>query len=262
MTPDKAHVRTYFGKLGLDQEVADIYLALYVKGPQTISQLARSSGVERTKIYRLIDDLLESNLVELENHAKRGIIKAAPIANLRILIAQKEQDLKSLQDELGLIEQVLGRNSLSSPASRVQFYQGTEGYKQMLWNEAKAKTEVCSITYQIAQDKTTQTFFDRFIEQANTNDVHYRALYGDRFIQSEREWYDKHENRKPKHYDARYLPPNIMPVTYSQSVYDNITAIFNWKDDEIFGIEIYNQQIADTHRRLFDLLWDQSKAQK
>src|SRR5687767_2632205 len=127
MIMDTAAVRTYFAKLGLEAEIADLYLALYAHGPQTISELSRNSRVERTRIYRLIDKLLESNLVEVESQYKRGIIKAAPIANLHILIAKKEQELKSLQDELGLIEQVLARNSLSSPATRVQFYHGPEG---------------------------------------------------------------------------------------------------------------------------------------
>src|SRR6185437_1627393 len=110
MSPDTNAVRTYFAKLGLDREIADIYLSLHAHGPQTISELSRTAHVERTRIYRLIDKLLASNLIEVESHYKRGVIKAAPIANLNILISQKEQELKGLQDELGLIEQVLARN--------------------------------------------------------------------------------------------------------------------------------------------------------
>ncbi len=90
MVSDSA-VRTYFSKLGLEREIADIYLALHAHGPQTISALSRNSGVERTRIYRLVDKLLLSNLIELESHSKRGIVKAAPVSNLRILINQKEQ---------------------------------------------------------------------------------------------------------------------------------------------------------------------------
>jgi sugar-specific transcriptional regulator TrmB len=84
MLLDTIAVRTYFAKLGLDAEIADMYLALHTHGPQTISELSRTSRVERTRIYRLIDRLLTSNLIEVETHYKRGIIKAAPIANLHI----------------------------------------------------------------------------------------------------------------------------------------------------------------------------------
>src|SRR5690606_25986739 len=93
---DVAAIRSYFAKLGLEPEVADIYLALHTHGPQTISELSRNSKVERTRIYRLIDHLLSSHLIEVETRHKRTIIKAAPIANLNILITQKEQELRSL----------------------------------------------------------------------------------------------------------------------------------------------------------------------
>lgn len=146
MLTDVRAVRTYFAKLGLDQEIADIYLALYTHGPQTISSLSRTSGIERTRIYRLIDQLLDSNLVELEAQGKRGIIKAAPISNLRILINQREQELKNLTDELELMEQVLSRNSLSYGHTRVQVFPGPEGLKQMRASESQAKN-VTKYTY-------------------------------------------------------------------------------------------------------------------
>jgi hypothetical protein len=30
---------------------------------------------------------------------------------------------------------------------------------------------------------------------------------------------------------------------------------FNWKDGEIFGFEVYNQEIADAQRHIFEMLW-------
>ncbi|HSD56434.1 MAG TPA: helix-turn-helix domain-containing protein, partial [Candidatus Saccharimonadales bacterium] len=113
MSMDASAVRVYFAKLGLEQEIADIYMALYAHGPQHIAALSRLSGVERTRIYRLIDTLLESNLIEVDSSHTRGIIKAAPISNLRILINRRNEELKNLTDELELLEQVMARNSLS-----------------------------------------------------------------------------------------------------------------------------------------------------
>jgi len=52
----------------------------------------------------------------------------------------------------------------------------------------------------------------------------------------------------------------VFAITHGMVVYDNVTAYFNWKDSEIFGVEIYNQEIADTQRQLFNLLWDKARA--
>ncbi|HSX33923.1 MAG TPA: helix-turn-helix domain-containing protein [Candidatus Saccharimonadales bacterium] len=252
---DERAIRTYFGKLGFEPEIADIYLSLHASGPQTISQLSRSSKVERTRIYRLLEKLTASNLIEVEIHDKRGIIKAAPIANLTIHIAKKEQELKSLQDELELIEQILARNSLSNPATRVQFYQGPEGSKQMFWNETNAKTEILTMLHENMQIKTDVKFFERWARKCNERAIHFRGLVNDTFLQSQDKWYARHSNEKLKFWEQRYVSPTLFPITHRTIIYDNVIAYHNWKDGEIFGIEIHNKEIADTQRAFFEMLW-------
>jgi len=263
MQPPTEAVRTYFAKLGLEPEIADIYLALHSNGPQTISELSRTSGVERTRIYRLVDTLLASNLIEVETHYKRGVIKAAPIANLHILISQKEQELKSLQDDLGLIEQVLGRNSLSDPTTRVQFYHGPEGIRQMLWNELKADTEVIGYNYRILEEATGKQFMIRWTEAFEEQGLTQRLLLNDDFAES---WQENTPGiatqRRVTGIQYHYIDPGIFRITHSCDVYNNVTAYYHWRDTEVFGIEIYNQEIADTQRQFFDLLWPKSRPEK
>ena len=261
MLADTNTIKTYFVKLGLEPEIADIYIALHEHGPQTISELSRTSRVERTRIYRLIDDLLASNLIEVETHYKRGIIKAAPIANLHILISEKEQELKSLQDELGLIEQVLGRNSLSSPVTRVQFYHGREGIRQMFWNELRAKSEIVGYVYRIIDEPNGRKFMKRYWEEFHRRQLHMRLISGDAFLQS---WKDADTtfgqgySQRVSGIDYRYISPDIFPVTHACEIYDNVVMYCNWKDNELFGIEIYNQEIADAQRATFEMLWSKA----
>jgi hypothetical protein len=259
MLIDTEAIRLYFAKLGLEAEIADLYLALHAHGPQTISELSRSSKVERTRIYRLIDDLLASNLVEVESHYKRGIIKAAPIANLHILINQKEQEAKALHDELGLIEQVLARNSLSSPATRVQFYNGPEGVRQMRWNQLRVKDPSGTVGYnhQIIDDITGNAFMGRWAEEFKIRGLHARLLVDDAF-------WDSWRQRKPAGaripgIEYHYIAPSVFNIGNDCSIYDNVTTYFQKKDGEVFGIEIYNQEIANTQRQFFEMLWAKSR---
>src|SRR3569833_1103000 len=99
MLTDKTALKAYLLKLGLLPEIADIYLALLAYGPQTISQLARHSGIERTRIYRLLEELKRSCLVEIETRYKRSIFKAAPISNLQMILTEKEHHLQRLKPE-------------------------------------------------------------------------------------------------------------------------------------------------------------------
>ncbi|HSX29118.1 MAG TPA: helix-turn-helix domain-containing protein [Candidatus Saccharimonadales bacterium] len=260
MLTDTIAIRTYFGKLGLDIEIADIYLALHAQGPQTISQLSRSSGVERTRIYRLIDQLMASNLIEVESHYKRGVIKAAPITNLHILINEKEHELKNLQDELGLIEQVLARNSLSSPAARVQFYRGPEGIRQILWNQLRARTPIIGQGYRILDEPTGRAFMERWAAAFEEKQLHTKLLINDEFVTS---WFENKPkvkvSRRIDGIEYNLIASTTLHITHSCAVYDNVVASIHWKDGELFGIETYSQELADTQRTFYAMLWPQSK---
>lgn len=262
MLTDVSAIRAYFAKLGLEPEIADLYLALHAHGPQTISELSRSSKVERTRIYRLIDKLLASNLIEVESHYKRGIIKAAPIANLRILINEKEQELKSLQDELELIQQVLARNSLSSPTTRVQFYQGREGIRQMLWNELNTKSEILGYNYRILEEGTGKKFMERWTEEFEKRGLRCRLITGDLFAESwdeGQQHFGEGTGQRIRGIVYHCIAAEDFRLTHSCDVYDNITAYYHWKDNEVFGIEIYNQAIADAQRQFFEMIWVKSR---
>ena len=232
VTKSTATIRTYFAKLGLEPEIADIYIALYVHGPQTITELSRSSGVERTRIYRLIDNLLESNLFEVDNKRKRGLIKAAPISNLRILISQKEQQVTHLKDELELIEQTLAHNSLASPASQVRFYNNHAGIQQMLWNELDSSTEVMCINFRILEPSVGKEFISQWSDEFAKRGLHSRSMCGDEFISSYKHGQNSSgaiAGEAVKGFEYHYLPPNIYHISHSFEVYDNTVAYFNWQ---------------------------------
>jgi DNA-binding transcriptional ArsR family regulator len=257
MSGDTQVIRAYFFKLGLSSEIADIYLALHAHGSQTISELARNSGVERTRIYRLLEELQDNNLVEVETQYKKSIISAAPADNLQILIAKKEQELQDLRHELPKMRSLLGSVYAQSSTTKIQMYRGVEGLKQMYWNQTRSKTENLSILYENMQGRTKMRFFERWANTCNAKDLTFRGIICDHFIQTQQAWYENNDNERLKNWNARYIPDGVFPITHSTIIYDDVTAYYNWKDGEVFGIEIRNSQIAQAQRQFFEMLWDQ-----
>ena len=258
MVADAQVVRAYFFKLGLPLEVADIYLALSTHGPQTISELSRNSGIERTRIYRLMDELMKSHLVEVERQYKKNILHAAPIGNLQILLTKSEQNLHDLREELQDLQQRFSSASLQGETTKVQAYHGEEGLKQMFWNQTRAKTENLSILFENMQGRTNLTFFERWATTCNQRKLGFRGIVSDHFIATQKKWYNTHQNVRLTNWQARYVSDAIFPITHSTVIYNDVTSYYNWKDGEIFGIEICNQQIADAQRQFFEMLWRQS----
>lgn len=261
MAIDYSIIRTYFEKLGLSSEIADLYIALHIYGPQTISQLARTSKIERTRIYRLQNELVNSNLMEVELQYKRQIFHAAPISNLRILLSKKEQELEQLQTELNSINEALTQDVITSPATRIQFYQGIDGAKQLFWNQTKARSEVLSILHEPMQHKTKKVFFERWVHTINERGIPYRSIVDDNFIDELKTWRRHHKN-KTKSWQARRISSDAFTISNATIIYDDIVVYYNWKDGEVFGVEIHNADIANTQRQFFEMLWQQSQPLK
>ena len=259
MPNDIGPMHDYFAKLGLEPEIADIYLALHAYGPQSVLQLARNSRVERTRLYRLLDVLAENHLIEVEIEYKRKRYKAAPLSNLQILLTQKEQEVRDLHAGLAELQKVYSPQSLHSPLTHVQFYRGPEGIKQMFWNQTKAQSENLTILYENMQRLSSAAFFERWVQRCNQRGLAFRTIAGDHFLEAQRTWYSDHDNEKLQHWRGRYLPAETFPITHSTVTYDDVIAYYNWKDGEVFGIEVYNQEIATAQRHFFEMLWQQGR---
>lgn len=258
MHEDTNTVRLYFEKLKLEPEIADLYLALNAHGPMSISELTRKSGVERTRIYRLLDVMADLHLCETEVEYKRSIIKPAPAENLQLLIVRREQELQDLRADLGDIEQIINnQRTLNSPAARVQLYRGDAGLKQMLWNQTKSQTECVSILYETIQIQTKSVFFERWARKCNERNIHFRSVVGDHFLESLESWYATHQNERLEHWAGRRVSDDVFKVTHSMVVYNDVVAYYNWKNGEVFGVEVYNQEVADAQRHFFELVWAQ-----
>lgn len=252
MTKDKELVYSYFKELGFAEEVAHLYVALHTRGVQTISEVSRAAGVQRIQVYRLLDTLKEANLVEVEMRYKRTLLRAAPIDNLRILITKRERQLAMLKSKLPAVEELLSQKSLASPATRVNLFAGPEGIRQMLWSQLKSRGEIVGYNYSVFEEMVGDVFMENWAQEFEKRKLKCRLVYSDAFRQTWR------RQDRIKGMEYFYLTPDVFRITHSCDIYDDVTAYYHWQDDEVFGLEVHNAQIADSQRQIFELLWRQS----
>src|SRR2546430_1911424 len=175
-------LRDYFSKLGLDPDVASLYAGLCRYGPQSLMQLSRSTHIERTRIYRLLDILKDNFLIEEELHDKRKIYRPAPFTNVEILLSRREQQLQDLEQEMHHINKIMKSQPIHPSSTRVHFYKGVDGIKQMMWNETKGQTENLSILRENMQGQTNSAFFERWVKKCNDNRISFRGVIDDHVI--------------------------------------------------------------------------------
>ncbi len=103
--------------LGLNEYEAKAYSALSMTGPMKAGDIAKESGVPQSKIYWVLDDLIEKQFVEVaEGKPKEYRATAADVA-LRRLVEEKEKSITSVKSELremsGYLKPVKGGEAMS-----------------------------------------------------------------------------------------------------------------------------------------------------
>lgn len=252
-------IEKYLEELGFGWEAAKLYSALVSKGTLTILEASRATGIERTALYRLIDDLTVQGLIEevLEHKSRR--LQAAPPHKIKDMVERKKHEVEALARDYPEFEKVV-QEMPTNNSTQVRYYRGVAGIKQILWNETKAKGQVIGYTYRNLQEVIGLNYFEEYAKQLEKNKVVSRDLRCDSFLDSSDapEFVRRHIDKSA----WRYLPDSVMHLTHNLDVYNDVVAIYYWQDSDVFGLEIQNQLIADMQRSIFETLWKLAESYK
>lgn len=252
-------VRDYFDRLGYEPEVAKLYLALISNGPQHIAALSRLSGVERTKIYRLIDVLLEAELIEITTEGTRGIMQAAPIANIRALLARRESELKSLHQNLELLEHAMKQHEVSSPTTRVRLYTDATGMRSLLKSSLPSEN---TVLYMLCIEPIEHYVGSKFMQEwsalLHTTESSIYYLFTPKAAALHHAWHKQHKLVQCAPFQARIIPPDIADPTNSLLIWPDRIAFAERAHTSLHMTLIENKATATLQRVYFELLWRQS----
>lgn len=237
--------------LNLGSDEARLYLEL-LKGPATHLRLARATGINRTKVYRLIDQLEKRSLVGVRSDDRGTFLIAADPATLEIELVTQEEAVKIQREAFETLMPVLKLIKNNDTSSFiVHTYEGVEGFKQMLWHELKAKNENlvfgCGSLHELVGN---QRWIKQHEERLVAAGYHVREIINPG--ESEMTFTFK------KHRDFRVIPKEILALESQLSIYNNTVAIYHWRHEQKVGIEILNAGYADTMRQMFQDYWVQA----
>lgn len=96
-----------FEKLGLREYEAKVYMTLSVIGPCRAGVLSRESNVPQSKIYTVLEDLIDKQLVEIMEGRPREFKAVPPETALKNLFGSKEKELFSIKNQISIISDYL-----------------------------------------------------------------------------------------------------------------------------------------------------------
>ena len=245
-------IEEYLTKLGFDEGASRLYEVLVAKGPLTILEASRATGIERTALYRQIETLTERGLIEevLEHKSKR--IRATNTEQIQLMLEQEKKRVEELEASFGVFEKEVTQLP-EIKSTQVRYYRGIAGIKQIMWNETKAKGELLGYTYRNMEEIAGVAFFKQWVAQIEKNGIISRDLRSDEFIAS-----TKRPGYERIHIDQsmwRYLPDSVMKLSHNLDIYNNVVAIYYWEENDVMGIEIENEKMAETQRSIWRTLW-------
>ncbi len=243
---------------GLTIEESRIYLLLLAKGSLSVLTISRLLRLGRTKVYRILDRLIAKGLV-LQTLKSRGLsFEAQSYHQLDFLIKQKESQLDTLKKSIPMVfEQLAKPDPTHGSPAKVVYYKGKDGLKQVTWNSTKAHgilrviemaNDMSDFLDQEFSEKVRQEFINQKLTSSRqlTNLVHLKP-------------YTQVSEFALMIQDYRYIDPNIFTIEIEMLIYNQVVAIYQFKDNQVFCIEIYNQPLTRMMQQFYDLLWNQAQ---
>lgn len=240
--------------LGLKNKEIKAYLAILKLQKANPHKIAEEANIERTTIYKILDDLTARGLISRSVSGKRlNYIAEAP-EMLKNMLDEQQSTVKQILPYLNALRGSRGAKPV------IKFYSGRDDIRKILTTSLNSKEKIRrDFTFvENVVDLFGLKFIHKQIESRVKKGIHVQSLR--RAIQnkkvSEKDWYLK-KNNKELLREVRYLPEsiNFEPLII---IYDHTVVIISSKK-ESYALIIESPEFSQAMKTLFDIAWQSAK---
>ncbi len=245
-------------QLGLNDKEARVFLSMVKLGPAPVGKVAMNSGITRTHVYDIAEELKERGFVSAVEKRGVRIYEALEHAGLLALISRKYKELEALEKKVA--ESVSDFEQLRAGArqkTKVRFFEGAAGvlniYEEIKSDLRKLKEPFEIITI-FSPDKLEKTFPGWFDEKH----IDIPPYMIKRDIVHESEIFSKHLKDREK--SASQYSYKIWPKAKGEFPADTLC----WQNKIAYvelaeypsGVVIENEAIVQTFKMWFEKMWE------
>ena len=229
-------------ELGLNRRESLCYTALLGLGSSRIGIIVKKTGIPSSKIYEILDKLINRGLV---SYVKIDRIKHYQASDPKALLNYIDEKRKSIEE---ILPQLLLKQKFSTKQS-VEMFEGQKAIFSLftgLIKDAKPKEQylVFSINEENKND-AAELFFKNLAARRQDKRMDVRLL-------KNMKYYKKENHTKVKlRYTEFNLPQGI-------TIFRNIVVILSWAESPI-AIKIESEAISEQLREFFLGLWSLAK---
>ncbi|MCB9359176.1 hypothetical protein H6503_04555 [Candidatus Woesearchaeota archaeon] len=244
-----------FEKLGLTKGEIKVYLALTRLGESTIGPIVHESKVTKSKIYDILDKLIEKGLVGYIN--KTGTKHFTPNDPHMILeyISKKEEELLKTKDQVNeILPQLLLQRGLASKKRVAEIYEGLQGIKAIreeLMTGFKANDVLFVLGAPKIANEKWEAWFLEFHKKRIASKVNMKIIYN-----SDAQEFGK-IRKEMRYTEVRYLPNKLVSPNWIDVFNDSVLFVMVLENPIAFVVR--DESLARSFRSYFGIMWNISK---
>jgi len=227
---------------GLKKHQISIYVACLELGFATASQIAKKAGIARPYFYDLIVDLINNGFVLQTIKGKQKLYSAL---NPEKLKDKELEKLKIIEEALPELKSIY---NCSSDNPKVFFYEGRNGLDEVYNDTLKHKGEIVAFTTEKFVLTDGKQLSNDYIKRRLKLKIPVRVIGPVSKEVMELKKNDEKELRKTK-----MLPREVFTSDVEVGIYGNKVDFISFNKE--FGLIIENKEIADTMKKIFEIIW-------
>ncbi|MBU0976272.1 MAG: helix-turn-helix domain-containing protein [Patescibacteria group bacterium] len=253
---DQQKVTATLLQLGLDKKEAEIYITTLKSSSLSTTQLSKATNIPKTTIYRYIEALIQKGILDKVVGPRGMLVKAKEPQNLDLLLSEKLGNVKMAEH---LFPQVVGfldtLRTNKKHKTEVRYFEGKTGIKQLLWNTLRAESKDPVVGYgcKTWNDYVGRSFAEKVRFEYIRRGINNKEIQNDKILGKK---FTDVQQYITSNYRLRTIPRSKMKINYNTIIYDEFFSFYSMHQDEVFGIEIQNAEIARSQRQIFELLWE------
>lgn len=243
-------------EIGLTDGEIRVYLALISLGPSTSGPLVDKSKVASSKIYNILERLMQKGIVSYIVKEKTRYYQAEDPVKLKEYINKKEREIKEQKKEIDkLIPTLQLERQSEKNKSEVQVYKGFKGVQTItdhIYSKLKRGDTWYNIGVPSYQEEKYHDYWHKDHLRRIKAGIKCRMLFN---IETPKETLKQRNSYDDC--DARYMPIPVETPSWIL-IYKDVTVII-LPGEEPMSIEINNAGIANSFKQYFEAFWKLTK---
>ena len=240
-------------EIGLTHSEIKVYLALLELGSTTTGKIVDKSKVASSKIYEILDKLMQKGLVSFIVKSGVKYFEAAPPERIMDYMTRKEKKVIEQKTELQkLLPELELKRALSKYKSEATIFKGIEGAKTAFEDVLKTlkKGDEYYVLGATTPAKPLLRFLRHYHEKRSKKGIRVKLL----FTEQGRTFAERIKDLPNT--QIKFAPANLFASSFALMYKDKtLITVATAKDITLFRIE--NKEVTDSFKSQFELLWKQ-----